>query len=259
MWWEQGFGLSLCPSPCLLPPLRFGKQGSATNPGHGHCSAPLAMAMPGALPACSPPLPALPPAFCAGKSGNPLTHFRSAFFCSTSGQRLAFDLAFALLASACIAPPLVASLRRASLAFARLGQARLGLQFRKKKPRSIPAPQPLPAVLRLACCLRYASASKARPVPGGTPQITHSVSKLIRLLAEYIGKPWPASALSSLRCGQSVRNGQGYGRKLGTVLATLRAEPRQRPYKALARRLHIWPTARASGRSSAQEQKLQTF
>ena len=208
MWWEQGFGLSLCPSPCLLPPLRFGKQGSATNPGHGHCSAPLAMAMPGALPACSPPLPALPPAFCAGKSGNPLTHFRLAFFCSTSGQRLAFDLAFALLASACIAPPLVASLRRASLAFARLGQARLGLQFRKKKPRSIPAPQPLPAVLRLACCLRYASASKARPVPGGTPP-NHTLR--FRAYSVVGGVYWKA-----LACFR-------------TVLATLRAERPQRP------------------------------
>jgi hypothetical protein len=89
-------------------------------------------------------------------------------------------------------------------------------------------------LLVASATLRQARLGQCR---AGRPQITHSVSKLIRLLAEYIGKPWPASALSSLRCGQSVRNGQGYGRKLGTVLTTLRAEPRQRPCKALAHRL----------------------
>jgi len=141
------------------------------------------------------------------------------------------------------------------------GSARQGSAFisAKKSLALFPPPNHSPlsfALLVASATLRQARLGQCR---AGHPKITHSVSKLIRLLAEYIGKPWPASALSSLRCGQSVRNGQGYGRKLGTVLATLRAEPRQRPYKALARRLHIWPTARASGRSSAQEQKLQTF
>ena len=208
MWWEQGFGLSLCPSPCLLPPLRFGKQGSATNPGHGHCSAPRTMAMPGALPACSPPLPAHPPAFCAGKSGCPFNHFRSAFFCSTSGQRLALLSGLHLAGQRlhCASARCLASARKLGLCKARPGKARPSVP--QKKPRSIPAPQPLPAVLRLACCLRYASASKARPVPGGTPP-NHTLR--FRAYSVVGGVYWKA-----LACFR-------------TVLATLRAERPQRP------------------------------
>jgi hypothetical protein len=84
-------------------------------------------------PPARPPCQRTHPLFALAKAVVPLIISARPFFAPLQASALLYCLAFTLQASACIAPPLVASLRRASLAFARLGQARLGLQFRKKK------------------------------------------------------------------------------------------------------------------------------
>ena len=179
-------------------------QGLATNPGHGLCSAPLAQAMPGAHPHLLAPLASAPARFLRWQSGCPFNHFRSAFFCFTSGLRLALLSGLHLAGQRLHAPSLVDSLRRASLAFAMLGQARLGLHLRKKKPRSNPAPQPRPAVLRLACARlghcragtpHLETSAKWRKLAGGTKYIScigllpHCPHSLRSLRAERPQRP----------------------------------------------------------------------
>ena len=233
-------------------------QGLATNPGHGLCSAPLAQAMPGAHPHLLAPLASAPARFLLAKAAVPLIISARLFFASLQACALLYCLAFTLQASACMR--LRSWIRSGAQAWPLQCSARQGLAFisAKKSLALIPPPNHAP----LSCALL----AQGLAIAGREPHTSkHRQS----------GESWRGAQSTSLvlacfrtvltrsaRCGQSVRNGQYSGCKLGTVL-TRSARCGQRlanSHIGAGTLLAIWPSARASRRSSAcRARELQTL